>query len=189
MDREAPNRVGRWPVLRVVPGHSFAVELLAGDWLRLSTHYCGRTVLCAGEEICACCGLCGPRSYWYLPVLVEPGRRQAIVELSSTASADLEQRARFEGGKIAAGLCATLSRKTTRSSVRCEVTEFKPRERVLSFDVWVSYVMAIFGLPGLRENEPLETYSQRVHSLVVQRSQIAADRFMAAAKAGVRARG
>lgn len=188
VDCETPSRVGRWPVLRVQPGHDYSVVLLSGEWLRLTTHYADRTIVCSENDLCECCAFVPGRSYWYLPGLLGPQRRPCILELSSTASADLEERAKFDGGSVRAGLITTLIRKTSRAPIRCDIGGFDAKTATFAFSVWASYVMALFGLPAFRPGELVDAYSARVQPLVVERSKIGALRLKSRAERGVRSR-
>jgi len=188
MNCESPTATTRWPLLRIVPGHTTDVELLSGDWVRLATHYSGRTLLCSESAACAMCELSAARHYWYLPACVFPTRTPTLLELSASSSADLEQRARLFHGGVGAGCVVRLSRKGTRAPIRCEVIESRDTTPLLAFQTWVTALMAIFCLPALGHDEPLDEYSQRVLVQVLERAKLGAARLRAGAEKGVRGR-
>lgn len=171
---ESPSRVARWPLLRVRPGHNYLVELLSGEWIRLSTHFAGRTWLCPEVPECELCDVVGARSFWYLPAVTEPGRRPCLLELSSQASSDLEQVAKFSFGNVAAGGRFLLSRKTAKSAIRAEAESAVSRGRVIDVSEWGSLLMAVFGFPPLRPLEKLDDYGARIREQTLKRAAVAA---------------
>jgi hypothetical protein len=188
VDCEKPSVVGRWPLLRVRPGHQFEFELLSGEWVRLCTHFCTKTFLCAEDDRCEACSVLPARNYWYLPGLAGPEKRPSLIELSASASADLEQRAKFSFGSIGAGLTVVCSRKGPRSPVLCEPLRFAARATPLPFQTWVTYLMAIYNLPAVRPIDSLESYSVRVLPMVLERANLMAARARGLAERGVRGR-
>lgn len=182
MERESPSRSVRWPILRVVPGHSTCVELLSGEWVRLATHYVGRTVLCAGGEDCGLCAIAGSRAFWYLPAVTSVGRRPCLLELSSVASSDLEQVAKFACAGVRAGCQFELSRKGAKSAIRSEFVGVAKGAKTVAIELWGTVLMAIFNLPCFRSEETLERYGERVRSMILSRSSMEAQRLQALVK-------
>lgn len=182
MDHESPSKSARWPLLRVSPGHDCVVELLSGHWIRLVTHYASRTVLCPEDYRCELCDILPARPFWYLPAFVEPTRRPCLLELSASTSADLEQVAKFCGGEVDAGLRLRLSRRTSKSPIRCEALE--PPESVQRSPVqqWGTCLMAIFGFPAFGVGETVDRYGDRVREIALQRAAVAAGRLRAGVK-------
>lgn len=175
MQVESPSRCVRWSLLRVAPGHDVAVELLSGEWVRLATHYVGRTVLCPEVDECELCDFCPVRCFWYLPAVVEPGRRPCLLELSAVASSDLEQVAKFAFGSLRAGCQFRLSRRAAKKAVRAEALEFSAPRREPEFAEWASCLMAIYGLPPILPGELLPAYGSRVRERVVRRASVNAE--------------
>lgn len=175
MNCESPSRTARWPLLRVQPGHDSLVELLSGDWVRLSTHYYKRTFLCPESPSCASCDLLPVRCYWYLPALVLPQRRATLIEFSSAASSDLEQHAKLLSGRIGAGLTIRLSRRGSKSPVRSEVVSDSSVVSQLRFHEWVTALMAIYLLPPIHSDEGLDSYGGRVQRVLEERSRLIAE--------------
>lgn len=174
MDRESPSKLVRWPLVRVAAGHDVVCELLSGEWLRLSTHFWKRTLVCAEGDDCPLCPLLPVRPFWYLPVLVEPSRRPGLLELSAHASADLEQVAKFSFGSVGSGFRVRLTRRSKRAPMRCEALESSASARGCHLHDWGSCLMAIYGLPPLREFETLEAYGLRVRERVRERAAVTA---------------
>ncbi len=175
MQVESPSHCVRWSLLRVAPGHDVVVELLSGDWIRLATHYVGRTVLCPEVDECELCDLLPVRAFWYLPAVVEPGRRPCLLELSSCASSDLEQVAKFAFGALRAGCQFRLSRRSAKKAVRAEALEFSAPRREPEFAEWASCLMAIFGLAAVEPGELLPEYGLRMRERVVRRASMYAE--------------
>lgn len=182
MQAESPTLSARWPVLRVAPGHDVEVTLLSGDWVRLTTHYFRRTVLCSESAACPLCQLLPSRPYWYLPVSVAPRKTFCLLELSPSASSQLEQTAKFEHGKITAGLSFRLWRKAKKKPIACECLGVSGGSVLVSVHEWVSPLMAIFGLPILRPGEKIVEYGARVANTVDQRNELVAANMRAAAE-------
>lgn len=185
---ENPSSVGRLSVLKVQERQTIAIELLSGDWVRLVTHYHVRTFLCSEGESCHVCELQAPRAYWYLPVVATQSKRVHLLELSSSASADLEQKCRFCGSAPRAGVQMEVSRRTKKSPLRFEFAGNSERPKVAKIHEWVSPLMALYRLPPLAPGETLAEYGLRVSSSVVERTKLAAAEIRAAAERGVRSR-
>lgn len=178
MNNEHPSCQPRWPIVRVVPGHDVQVELLSSEWVRLCTHWVavgkGKTVLCPEVEGCELCAVVPARPYWYLPCRVGPHGAPALLELSSTTSADLEQQCRFEHGRVEPGIEVRLTRKSAKKPCRCEVGARTSRRVSIGLSEWFSPLMAIFSLDAMRPGEDLESYGSRVSAKVLERAQLAA---------------
>jgi hypothetical protein len=188
VELESPSKCARWPLLRVPAGQSVLVELLSGDWIRLTTHYVGRTVLCPQTPDCPLCDLLPTRAFWYLPALREPGRRPVLLELSAQASSDLEQVAKFAAGSVGAGVRLMLSRRTAKSPIRSEAEGFAPSPRRTNVDEWGSLLMAVFCCPPLRPAESISDYGSRIQPQLLARAEVAAARVRSGAEKGVRSR-
>jgi len=173
---ESPSPAVRWSLLRVRPGHDCLVELLSGEWLRLVTHFCGRTILCPEVAECELCDLLPGRAFWYLPALFLPHRRPCLLELSAQASADLEQVAKFSAGSVGAGVRLTLSRRGPKSPIRSSFEDFVASPTRTRVDEWGSLLMAVFGFPALRPLESVGDYGERIRPQVLARAALAAAR-------------
>lgn len=184
-DVERPSRLSRWLVLRVPAGAKVEAVLLGGDFVRLATHFAKSTFLCTETEQCPACSVLPSRCYWYLPAVCVASRAPRLLELSSTASADLEQKAKFAGSGLTAGLRVAFSRRTVKSPVYSEILqqELKPSRATLA--EWLTPLFAIYGLPPFRDDDSLATYSDRVEPMVLSRGELAVSRLKASC--GVRA--
>lgn len=182
MDSEAPSKMSRWPLLRVSVGGVSCVELLSGDWIRLSTHFSLRTFLCSDGPECPLCEILPARSLWYLPVASSPGKRASILELSSHASADLEQVVRLGCGDLRAGAVVELHRRGSRKPVCAEFVELAKAATTVSLQRWGSALMAIYGLPPFGALESLPSYGERVRSKVFERAEMISARLRAGQK-------
>jgi hypothetical protein len=187
-DPESPSTVLRLHVLRFQVGASMDLELLSGDWCRLVTHFYTRTFLCAGGEECDACSVLPSRCYWYLPVLVLETNHVALLELSPTASADLEQKVRFCGYSVSPGVQVVASRRTKKSPLRFEVFSRAETPKVCRPHEWISPLMAVYKLPPLHLEESLSQYGTRVHPMVVERAKLAAAFYKAACVSGDKSR-
>lgn len=188
MNCERPRREIRWPIVRVQAGHESTIELLSGEWLRLATHYAGRTLLCTESESCELCSLCPSRFYWYLPCVYLPGRTPAICEFSASTSSMLEQNAEMLHGSVGAGLKVRLARKAAKKPVYVEVVGYQKTTPNLSFQEWASALMAVYGLPVLRPEESIAEYGVRVESFILQRAELAANKMKLACAGGIKRR-
>lgn len=176
MNLECPTKLPTWAVLRVKAGSVARVTLLSGDWLHLWMHFYRRSFLCCESDDCALCDVLPARPYWYLPALSATTRALTLLELSATSSADLEQRAKFLGFSVAAGLEVELSRKSAKRPLRIEAVAQSPAAREVALQTWVSGLMRIYGLPLMHDAETLFAYSSRILPLLRERSKVAADR-------------
>lgn len=188
MNLEAPSKQAVWSVVRVVAGHDVRVTLLSGDWLRLTTHFFFGTLLCAEGEDCPACALLPGRSYWYLPCIVAGSGRLGILELSSTTSADLEQRSKFSGVGLRAGVEVRISRRSKKAPCRCEVVGSNEAAPSAQLHEWASGLFRIFGFGPLHPEETIEAYGARIREVVRRRAQVVADRVVASASGRVKGR-
>ena len=168
--QEAPTSATRWPVVRILPGHSVEVQLLAGDWVKLTTHFNKVTFLCPEVAECDACSLLPSRPYWYLPCVHTSTRRVGILELSATASSHLEQGAKFAGWGVRAGVQIRLERKSAKKPLRVEVVGQAETPPVAKVHEWVSPLMALYKLPVLNVGESFSAYGDRVMPMVLQRA-------------------
>jgi hypothetical protein len=182
VDSESPSVASRWALVRVPVGRGLRIELLSGDWIRLSTHFARRTFLCTGEDDCPLCEFLPSRPFWYLPVLLVPGSRPALLELSGTASADLEQVSKLAFGRLGAGCVFDVSRRASKKAARAEAVSEAPAQMRVSLQRWGTALMAIYGLPQFNEGEGLESYGDRTRTKVYARAEMIAARL----RAGVR---
>lgn len=185
---ESPGTVRRLAVLRVPPGARIGVELLSADFVRLATHFAGRTFLCPEGEECDACVYLPSRCYWYLPALCLATQTLALLELSSSASADLEQKVRFGSGAFRPGAQVQISRRTKTSPLRVEFCQQSESKAVPALFEWVSPLMALYRLPPLARGESLASYGDRVRSRVVSRAKLAASELRAASAGRSRSR-
>jgi len=184
-DREGPSGGERWPMVRVCARQKRRLVLLSADWVRLTTHFVGRTILCSTDASCAVCEIRPARAYWYLPVMCAERGTWGLMELSASASADLEQKARFAVGALLSGTIFEASRVGKRSPLRFEVEGCEGSARQIGLREWCSPLMAIFGLPPMAPKEDLEGYGERVKCVVDKRLELAAAELTKAVGVGV----
>jgi hypothetical protein len=104
-----------------------------------------------------------------------------LLELSSHASAELEQRIRFVGSSVREGVKVEMSRRSTRAPLRIEVIETPAEAEKAPLHEWVTPLMAVFGLPPLRPLETINEYGGRVGSMVLARANLVAGQLQASA--------
>lgn len=182
MSLETPRYVARWPVVRLQAGSKCRVQLLSGDWVRLVTHFSGRTFLCPEVEECDACNVLPGRAYWYLPCLHVDERRQALLEMSAHASSDLEQRCRFQGAALGAGVEVELSRRSKKAPLGIEVYGQAETPKVAIFHEWVSALMLLYKLPAVLPGESIDAYGDRVKDRVLARARVMADEYRSNAR-------
>lgn len=182
MSLETPRYVARWPMFRVQVHSKCEVQLLSGDWVRLVTHFNGRTFLCPEVEECDACNVLPGRAYWYLPVLALGSKRQAILELSAHASADLEQRCRFVGSAVREGVQVELSRRTQKAPLGFEVIGQAEAPPKAILHEWLTALMLLYKLPEVRPGESVEDYGARLRDRVLARAKVQADEFRSKAR-------
>jgi hypothetical protein len=185
MNHEPPTVSLTWHIVRLRLEAKYRAVLLSGEWIRLTTHFAKTTFLCSETEDCGGCAVGPARPYWYLPVSNIPHGSRAILELSATASADLEQRARFTARSVTAGLEIEISRRTKTSPVRCEVLGQAASPPLARLHEWASGLFHIFGLPMFRPEDTLQTYGERNRQLIVNRSNLASAEMRARSVAGI----
>jgi len=173
---EGPGSVTRWDLLKVSAGGGGVMKLLSSEWVRLATHFVGRTVLCTDNEHCPLCSLRPCRPYWYLPVSIQDGRFFRLLECSATGSADLEQRVRYAAGAFVAGVTVRVVRTGKRSPLRFSCDQGTDGSASIPVHEWVTPLMAIFGLPHIRPLEALGHYGRRVADKVAARAELEAAR-------------
>ena len=111
-----------------------------------------------------------------------------MLELSSHASADLEQRCRFVGSSVREGVEVEMARRSKRSPLRVEVVGQAEKAEKVPLHEWVSPLMAIFGFGALRPGETLDQYGVRIGPLVLQRANMVAGQLKAAVETRLRSR-
>lgn len=181
---ESPGECLRMMVFRVAAGHSMKVRLLSCDWLRLDLHFAGHSVLCAGPDECRLCELLPARPSYFLPALCLVTSTVGLLELSTGASRDLEQKVRFSTGTFQPGVVVEARRRTKRSGLRFESDESFTPFADYEHRLWWSATFAIFGLPAIRPGESIGDFTHRVHSKVIARADVAAARLKAAPRKG-----
>jgi hypothetical protein len=186
--QERPTTIARWPICRVIVGHSTTVQLLSSDFVRLVTHFHRTTFLCPEVEECDACKLLPGRAYWYLPVVVLPYSKHAILELSAHACSDLEQKCRFAGSALRPGVQVELSRRSAKKPIRIEFNCQAENPPAARLEEWVSPLMAIYGLPALKPGECLESYGARVKENALARANLRAAAYKLAAGQGAKGR-
>lgn len=188
MNLEAPSKRAVWSIVRVAAGHDVRVTLLSADWLRLTTHFFCGTFLCAEGDDCPACALLPGRSYWYLPCIVAGTGGLGILELSATTSADLEQRSKFGGVGLRAGVEVRISRRSRKAPCRCEVVGAYEAMALARLHEWASGLFRIYGFGPLQPDETIEAYGDRIREVVRRRAQVVADRVVASASGRVKGR-
>jgi len=189
MDMQERKEDVRWPILKIHPGGTWEVQLLSDHWVRLSTHFAGKTVVCPENEDCALCQLLGSRSHYYLPVTFKQTGRMCILELSSQGLMDLEQRIRFAGLEVSAGVILSLCRKTSKAPLRIDVVGWEAVAAMPVDYLWVSSVMALYGHVGMNGTECLAAYAERLRAAIVARTELAAADLRAGVNKGINGRG
>jgi hypothetical protein len=178
----------RWPILKIHPGGTWEVHLLSDHWVRLSTHFAGKTVVCPENEDCGLCQLLGSRSHYYLPITFKQTGRMCILELSSQGLMDLEQRIRFAGFQVSPGVILSLCRKTAKSPLRIDVVGCEAVAAMPADHLWVSSVMALYGHEAMRGMECLAGYVERLMPAIVARTELAAADLRAGVNQGIKGR-
>lgn len=176
MDYESPTQAPRWPLLRVQARHDMLVTLSAKHLLRLSTHFCGQTFLCAGHETCELCHSVVARDLWYAPIVFGDRAQRGFLELSAVGAMELDQACKFAGRGNLLGCKVRVWRKTGKSPIRSEYFGQNDEIRELPEQSWISPLMAIYSLPPLRDHENTEAYFSRMLPVLRKRSELAAQR-------------
>lgn len=166
---DAPDSAGvnRWPVLKIRAGCKSRATLLGTRFLPVSSHWVGRTVLCAGPK-CRLCEILPTRGLFYLPVAVQG--RATILELSPVASAHLGQHAKLLHGGLSVGQEVEFSRAGAKKPLYAEIVEQRVGVTAASFLMFVSRVMALFHLPAANPSETIEAYEARLRGICITRN-------------------
>jgi hypothetical protein len=90
--------------------------------------------------------------------------------------------------RVSRGLKLILTRKSPKRPVHVEVIEESALTANVDAFFWLSPLMAIFGLPALREEESFDDYSVRVKPTVKSRLDFVARSIMEGKKTGVAGR-
>lgn len=185
---EAPRSESRWPVVRIQPGATIAVQLLGRNFVRVATHFFRSTFICLETDECDACELLPARPYWYLPCIALATGQCSLLELSSHASADLEQKLKFAGGAVEPGVQVELSRRSKKAPVRVEILELSASTKVAPLYIWVTALMRIYKLPPITAGESLEQYGARVSPKVRERAKLVAAAMRATSAGRARSR-
>lgn len=177
--QEKPSGLVRWSIVRLNPRSECEVFLLSGSFVRLVTHFFERTFLCPEDQRCQACQILPGRAYYYLPCLGVKQSKPGLLEMSCTASMDLEQACAFARLEVSAGVHLLVSRPKPSRPMRVEVLGFREEVPQSPFHVWVTALMAVYGLPALVEGESLAEYSGRVIDATVARANLAAEIYAA----------
>jgi len=192
LSTEAPSAARRLRIMRVPADTKAVVSLVSSDWVRLVTHFGGvqksRTFLCPEVPECDACTYLSSRPYWYLPCRSNSTGQMFLLELSSHASAELEQRCRFVGSTVRPGIEVEMSRRSKRAPLRIEVVGQAASSECSPLHEWVSPLMAIFGFGALRPGETLDQYGARIGGLVLQRANLVAGQLKVAGETRLRSR-
>ena len=180
MDQESPRQAVRWPMVRVASGSEQIVSVVTSRFVRLTTHFVGRTIICPGTDNCAVCDFCASRDLWYLAVRFGIRSSFGLLELSSLSAAEFEQGVRFSGLPSMLGSRVRLFRKSSRSPIRSEVLEPDTSTREIEACDWLSALMAIYQYPSFHRGESCDDYFARVVPIAVTRAKIVAERAMGA---------
>lgn len=175
LTQENPTGLVRWSIPRMTVGSEIECYLLSGRFVRLVTHFYERTFVCPETEECEACRLLPGRPYYYLPVLGVKGARRGLLELSSTVSMDLEQACKFARVELTAGVHLLVKRTKKMRPLQVEVLGFREEVPEVPEHLWVTGLMAIYGLPPMHEGESLADYSVRVQRAAVSRANLVAE--------------
>ena len=171
---EPPTQAVKWPILRLDPRVSREAIITNRKFLMVGTHFVKQTYLCAGNDDCALCSVCLPRSLWYCSAISPHGGKRGFLELSATSSAELEQACRFGGAPDLLGCHVRLVRKGVRKGVQSELLGVCDDVREVSDQEWISPLMFIFGLPPMRPFESVPHYVERTRPIVLKRAEMVA---------------
>jgi hypothetical protein len=109
------------------------------------------------------------RGLWYLPVSVDG--RPSILELSSVASANLEQHAKLLHGGLAAGQLVEFSRRGAKAPIHAEIVDQKEGVIEPPALLFASRVMALYHLPAANPTDTRERYEQRLRAISLLRAE------------------
>lgn len=175
LTQEKPTGLVRWSIPRMAVGSEVQCYLLSGRFVRVVTHFFERTFVCPETEACEACRLLPGRPYYYLPMLGAAQSTRGLLELSSTASMDLEQACRFAGLEVTAGVHLLVRRPQKMRPLRMEVLGFREEVPEVPEHLWVTGLMAIYGLPAMHDGESLADYCARVRRAAVSRANLVAE--------------
>lgn len=170
---EADYQLGsnRWHVVRLAPGTSTECVCLSDRFFSLTTHWSGRTVVCAGEQ-CSLCELLPSRGLFYLAVHSLGAVR--LLELGAQSASHLEQHCKLLHAGIRPGHVLSLSRRTARSPVYSEVLRTDEGVKCVPLLTLAMRVMCIYKYPPANPCEGLEEYEQRCIRMASVRNDLLA---------------
>jgi hypothetical protein len=171
--------VTRWGVVRLGVGSKTRVVLLSPRFFSLTTHWCGHTVPCAGEE-CSLCELLPGRGQFY--VAVQWDGRVSLLELGAVSASHFEQHLRLFGGGLRAGAVVDLSRRSKKMPTYSEAVDFKEGTKAIELLDLAAHVMALYRFPCPNPSENLEQYELRIHHMSVLRNRRLRDQMAVAKK-------
>lgn len=181
-DHDGVAGVVRWPLVRISVGGKTRVVLLSKEFLPLSIHWVGKSVVCSREN-CALCEWLPARALFYVACSV--GGRASMLELGAMSSSHLEQHCKLLHRGMRPGLVVELTRRSAKSPVYAEVVEEMTSVAEVTLVELVGRVMALYHLPGPNPGECLEAFEKRVRMLASKRSEIAAASLKERRKVGV----
>lgn len=167
---DAPDPAGaaRWPVVRISVGGRCRVITLGSAFLPLSVHWVGHSIPCSRKQ-CALCEALPVRALFYLPVACQG--RTSIFEVSSTASANIEQHCKLLHGGLRPGLELDVLRRSAKSPLYGEVVGEHSSTSEVPLLLFASRVMALYHLPCANPQETLEAYQVRLHKICAVRNE------------------
>lgn len=177
--------VDRWPLVRMVAGSETEVVVCSEGFLPLTTHWVGKTVVCAGDGCCLC-DLLPARGVFYLPVVC--AGRASILELSAVSASHFEQHCKLLHGGIRPGLVVELRRRGHKSPVHSEVVGTVGTATAVPMLKFVGLVMALYHFPGANPGESFDHYEKRLRQMVLSRSVRERRLYEERASKGVRGR-
>lgn len=166
-NRDSAAGVERWPLVRMVAGSETEVVVCGDTFLPLTTHWVGKTVVCAGDG-CSLCDHVPARGLFYLPVVC--ASRASILELSAVSASHFEQHCKLLHGGIRPGLVVVLRRRGHKSPVHSEVVRTVKTACSVPLIRFVGYVMALYHFPGANPGEEFADYEARLRQMVLLRS-------------------
>jgi hypothetical protein len=157
----------RWalPLLRVLPGASYLVELAGARWFFFGAHWLERGLLCIGEA-CPGCAVGVPRVLGYRAAILRDGnrRRNVLVEASAGAVSGLEGLLCAESVVNDVGCPVEVTRRHRRSPVRLEPAVDLAFGSSVALDdsVTLNAVALLYNLPLATPGEPAAEWASRV---------------------------
>lgn len=160
----------RWalPLLKVLPGQRFNVQLAGERWWFFGSHWLERLYLCVGEG-CEGCVFGMPRVMGYRVAYLQTpeSRRTVLLEAPVSSVAKFESLAAMEGLSADSGAFLCLTRKHRRCAVAMEpvdeggCVEAKPLSDVCT----INALALIFALPQTEAGEIPRAWADRVKSI------------------------